>query len=186
MASAAGDSNQVAASSRARVARRSGVPLRLFAAKVLVGWLPPFVGGRLRTQVLRGLGLRVGKRSAFWHLPELIGSGALHERLTIGDDCGFNRGCVFELAAPISIGNHVAAGHDVMFLTTAPGRPDTEETAKPIVVGDGVWLGARATVMPGVTIGAGSVIAAGVTVNQDVPENTLLTGGPPISIAKWR
>jgi maltose O-acetyltransferase len=53
-------------------------------------------------------------------------------------------------------------------------------------VGDGSWLGARCTVLGGVSIGAGSVIGAGVTVASDVPPNTLMTGGKPVSLAKWR
>jgi acetyltransferase-like isoleucine patch superfamily enzyme len=54
------------------------------------------------------------------------------------------------------------------------------------VIGNGVWLGARAMVLPGVTIGKSSVIGAGVVVSEDVPENTLLTGATKLSIARWR
>jgi maltose O-acetyltransferase len=165
--------------------------MRLYAVRLLVGWVPPFVGGRMKTNLLRLAGVRIGAGSSFWDLPELRGVGKVQQRLTVGARCGFNKGCVFDLAAPIVIGDDVEVGHDVMFLTSAQGgsartRLGHDVEPKPITIGNGVWLGARATIMPGVTVGAGSVIGAGVTVNDAVPENTLLTGAPPISIARWR
>ena len=159
--------------------------LRLYGVRLAFGWVPAFVGGRLRTTALRAAGVRVGKRTAFWDLPTLLGSGRVHEQLTIGSLCGFNKGTVFDLSAPITIGNRVDCGHDVMFLTSRtrgaePLPPGEHLEPKPVVVGDGVWVGARATILPGVTIGAGVVVA------KDVPENTLLTGVAPISLARWR
>jgi maltose O-acetyltransferase len=90
----------------------------------------------------------------------------------------------------VTIGAHVSVGHDVLFLTKtharAGGRPAGASCCAPVVVGDGAWIGARATLLPGVTIGAGSVVAASTVVEQDVPDNTLLTGGQRISLARWR
>jgi acetyltransferase-like isoleucine patch superfamily enzyme len=50
--------------------------------------------------------------------------------------------------------------------------------ALPVTIGAGVWVGARAMIMPGVTIGDGAVIAAGAVVTKDVPPNTLVAGVP--------
>ena len=165
--------------------------LRLLAVGALVGWVPNFVASRVRTQALRAAGIKIGEATVFFGLPSLVGSGPVHRRLTIGEHCGFNKGAFFDLEAAITLGNHVAVGHDVMFITSDYERGPAlrragVRRAAPIVIGDGVWLGARATVMPGVTIGAGSVISAGVTVTQDVPENSLLTGTQRVSIARWR
>ena len=135
--------------------------------------------------------MSIGVASIFWGMPKLFGSGRIEKKLTIGTYCGFNEGCVFDLEAPITIGNHVAVGHDVLFLTRG-AHPGTGRQraghvkAAPITIGDGAWLGSRTTVMPGVTIGASSVIGAGLVVAKDIPENTLWTGGPPISLARWR
>ena len=56
----------------------------------------------------------------------------------------------------------------------------------PVVIEDGVWVGARCVIMPGVTIGAGSVIGAMAVVEKDVPPNTLIMGTQMISLARWR
>lgn len=49
---------------------------------------------------------------------------------------------------------------------------------RPIVIGKGCWIGARATILPGVTLGDGCVIAAGSVVNMDCNQNTLYAGVP--------
>jgi maltose O-acetyltransferase len=164
---------------------------RLLAVDMLFGLVPHFVANRVRTQALRTAGIRIGKVTAFFGLPTLLGTGNVQERLRIGDYCGFNKGAIFDLEAPITIGNHVAVGHDVMFLTSTyetgtSARRAGKPICAPITIGDGVWLGARATVLAGVTIGAGSVIGAGVVVTSNIPENTLFVGAQRVSIARWR
>jgi acetyltransferase-like isoleucine patch superfamily enzyme len=172
-------------------AEADGIHLRLASLEPLLRALPPLVAGRTRSLALRACGVRLGYASGFWGMPTLIGGGRFLTRLVIGEHCGFNQGCFFDLADRITIGDQVSVGHDVMFLTrtyklgTAERRAGPEVRA-PIVIESGVWLGARATVMPGVTIGAGSVIGASVVVATDVPPNTLVMGLQRISLAKWR
>lgn len=165
--------------------------MRLLVVEQLFRHVPPFVANRLRTQALRMTGVRIGDASAFWGLPTLVGSGAFWERLRVGSHCGFNDGCFFELEDNITIGEHVSVGHDVMFLTQSHELGQSTRRAgtprhAPIVIEDGAWLGARATVLPGITIGAGAVIGASVVVSKDVPPNTLVMGAQQISLAKWR
>ena len=52
------------------------------------------------------------------------------------------------------------------------------ELAHPIRIGDGVWIGGGAIILPGVTIGDGCVIGAGSVVTRDVSPNTLALGNP--------
>lgn len=52
------------------------------------------------------------------------------------------------------------------------------EYARPITVGDNVWIGAGVNVLPGVTIGDNCVIGAGSVVNKDIPANSLAVGNP--------
>jgi maltose O-acetyltransferase len=168
----------------------SGVPLSLI--ELALRPLPPFVGARAIGAGLRLAGARVGKSSIFWGMPTLAGSdGDVASRLQIGELCGLNFGCYFELDAPITLDDHVAVGHQVMFLTRSrsgqdPGQRGQAAGAKPIRVEAGAWLGSRCTLLPGVTVGAGSVVGASVVVREDVPPNTLLAGTRKISLAKWR
>jgi maltose O-acetyltransferase len=163
----------------------------LRAATGLFERCPPFVAARAVTLALRGLGVQIGSATVFWGMPRLVGPGDVASRLRVGTFGGFNARCFFELAAQVTIGDHVAVGQDVMFLTrtrdtTNPDQRGRCSGSAPIEVGNGAWLGARCTIMPGVKIGAGSVIGASVVVNKDVPANMLLMGTRSISLAKWR
>lgn len=52
------------------------------------------------------------------------------------------------------------------------------EYAKPITVGNDVWIGAGVSVLPGVTIGDNCVIGAGSVVSKDIPSNSVAVGNP--------
>lgn len=152
---------------------------------------PAFVAGRAATLALRAIGVSIGRASVFWGMPTLVGPGDVSSRLTVGTHCGFNVRCYFELDGEIAIGDHVAVGQDVMFLTRTRDSSDPAQRggnigSAPIVIGNGAWLGARCTILPGVKIGAGSVIGASVVVAKDVPDNVLLMGSRRVSLAKWR
>jgi len=154
--------------------------------------LPPFVGGRAIGLALRLAGARVGTSTMFWGMPTLAGSHPqLASQLQIGELCGLNFGCHFELDAPITLADHVAIGHEVTFLTRSrrsqnPHRRGEDSDAKPVRVEAGAWIGSRCTLLPGVTVGAGAVIGACVVVREDVPANTLVAGTRKISLARWR
>ena len=85
--------------------------------------------------------------------------------------------------APITIGDDCQIGPHVQLLTpTHPVEPqprrDKLEAAKPITIGDNVWLGGGVVVCPGVTIGDNAVIGAGSVVTRDIPANVVAVGNP--------
>ena len=51
-------------------------------------------------------------------------------------------------------------------------------TAKPVTIGDNVWIGYRAMILKGVTIGNNSVVAANSVVTKDIPANCIVAGNP--------
>lgn len=145
--------------------------------------LPEHSFRRLRTGVLRATGWRIGYGSVVSSVPKVYGRGRLLERLVIGEHTVINVGCQFELNEPVSIGSNVALGHGVMILTTTHSIGGRSRRAGPtrggaVHIGDGVWIGARATILPGVTVGDGAVVAAGSVVNKNVPPNTVVSGVP--------
>ncbi|WP_269327770.1 sugar O-acetyltransferase [Kineosporia mesophila] len=85
--------------------------------------------------------------------------------------------------AAIRIGEDCQIGPGVQLLTPThpidPGpRRDKLEAARPITIGDNVWLGGGVIVCPGVSIGDNSVIGAGSVVTKDVPANVVCVGNP--------
>ncbi|CAL9448755.1 Maltose O-acetyltransferase [Streptomyces sp. enrichment culture] len=85
--------------------------------------------------------------------------------------------------AAITIGEDCQIGPNVQLLTpTHPVEPqprrDKLEAARPITIGDNVWIGGGAIVCPGVTIGDNSVIGAGAVVTKDIPANVVAVGNP--------
>jgi maltose O-acetyltransferase len=84
--------------------------------------------------------------------------------------------------SPIIIGNNVHVSGEVQIETAGldfiSNPPPYPHTSKAIRIGDGVWIGSRASVLGGVTIGANAVIAAGSVVTRDVPERSLVAGIP--------
>ncbi|GGV01268.1 acetyltransferase [Actinomadura cremea] len=110
------------------------------------------------------------------------------ERLVIGKYCAIAAGTRFLMAG---------AEHPTMGVSTFPfamfGGDWTERTLDIVtgmpsrgdtVVGNDVWFGYRAIVMPGVRIGDGAIVAAGAVVTSDVPPYTIVGGDPARTIRR--
>jgi maltose O-acetyltransferase len=94
-----------------------------------------------------------------------------------------NFGLVCLDVATVTIGDDVQIGPNVQLLTpthpTEAGlRREKWEAARPIVIGDNVWLGGGVIVGPGVTIGANTVVGAGAVVVRDLPPDVVAVGNP--------
>lgn len=108
--------------------------------------------------------------------------------LSIGDGTTVGHGCGFAIGKSITIGRHclIAAGVQMLDSSGHPldptkrlaGAPPDSDDVKPIVIGDNVWIGDQAKIMPGTTIGDGAVVAAGSVVGGHVPPNVLVAGYP--------
>lgn len=110
-----------------------------------------------------------------------FGSG---RHLSLGDRSGI--GVNASLHGTIIIGHDVMMGPDVVIYsqnhqfsrTDVPMNRQGFQPERPVIIGDDVWIGARAILLPGVTIGSGAIIGAGAVVTKDVPEQAIVVGNP--------
>ena len=94
------------------------------------------------------------------------------------------------IIGPVTIGNHVNLAQGITVTALNHNFKDTSKrideqgiSTKPVVIGNDVWIGANAVVLPGVTIGRHVVVAAGAVVTDNVPDNVVV-GGVPAKIIK--
>ena len=159
-------------------------------------WLPPSTAQRpfgLGSRRLRGL--------CAAHLFDACGRFVNVERgayfgrgrgLCLGNNSGI--GIRAYIQAPVSIGNDVMMGPDVLIYTTNHRFSDRRRamvqqglaTPRPVVIEDDVWIGARVVLLPGVTIHRGAIVGAGSIVRSDVPEYAIVAGNPAQIIDRRR
>ena len=97
-----------------------------------------------------------------------------------------------KLNGKVIIGNDVIMGPEVIVYTSnhAFDRLDIaikyqgNTEIRPVIIGDGCWIGARTIILPGVKIGKNSIIGAGAVVTKNVPENAIV-GGNPAKIIRY-
>jgi maltose O-acetyltransferase len=111
--------------------------------------------------------------------------------LEIGDNSGV--GIASRIYGHVCIGDNVLMGPEVIILTSGHEyanrnmliRDQGRLPEKPVIIGNDVWIGARAIILPGVKVADGAVIGAGAVVTKDVPAYTVV-GGVPARIIKQR
>jgi maltose O-acetyltransferase len=110
-----------------------------------------------------------------------------------GNNCEVNMNCTFLDDNKIVVGNNALIAPNVQIYTAfhpanaadrfgEPKEDGSFEFCKtqtaPVVIGDNVWIGGGAIIMPGVTIGDNVVIGAGSIVTRDIPDNVVAYGSP--------
>lgn len=103
--------------------------------------------------------------------------------IEVGDNFFANFDCVILDVCKVTIGANCAMGPGVHIYTAthpieALERIKGPELGKPITIGNNVWVGGRAVLMPGITIGNNVTIAGGAVVTKDVPDNVVVGGNP--------
>jgi acetyltransferase-like isoleucine patch superfamily enzyme len=114
--------------------------------------------------------LIIGKRVAINEFNNIrVGGGEIH----IGDNC--------LISQFVSI---IGSNHTIGLNVPIRDQP-WDMTRRTVMIGDDVWIGTHAIVLPGVRIGSGAVIAAGAVVTTDVPVNAIV-GGIPANVIRYR
>jgi len=129
-----------------------------------------------------GACLRLGNEVLIGRNCILSGTDAVIE---LGDFVSMGPNCYFRTGSHIRVGSNVSVGPYTAVIAGehAFDDPDTPilkqaRVSRGIDIGDGAWLGARATILDGVSIGAGAVVGAGSLVRDDVPDWAVVVGTP--------
>ncbi|MDY0100332.1 MAG: sugar O-acetyltransferase [Bacteroidales bacterium] len=101
----------------------------------------------------------------------------------VGDKVFFNFNCVILDVMQVKIGSRTLFGPNVQIYTATHPMSFREraaglEYARPVTIGEDVWVGGSAIICPGVTIGDRSVIGAGSVVTRDIPSDVFAAGNP--------
>lgn len=132
----------------------------------------------LRARILSEL---LGYPSDVWVQPPFFCDYGTNIRL--GSKVFFNFNCVVLDVMAVTIGNNVLFGPAVQIYSathpiSAAERRTWKEFARPVTIGNDVWVGGGAIICPGVTIGDRCVIGAGSVVTRSIPSDSFAAGNP--------
>lgn len=149
----------------------------------LVGFFPSH---HFRRFFYRIGGMRIGKGSAI-HMGAVFYNAT---NISIGKDTIIGENAVLDGRAKLTIGDHVDFASEVMVYNSEHdiNEVDFAKAEKvelgPVIIGDYVFVGPRAIILPGVKIGKGAVVGAGAVVTKDVEEMSIVGGVPAKEIGK--
>ena len=100
--------------------------------------------------------------------------------IEIGVNSVINQKCRLDNRGGIKIGRNVSISPEVHLITAEHDilSKQFDGVKEPIIIGDHVFIGTRAIILPGVNIQGGAVVAAGAVVTKNIPENAIVAGVP--------
>ncbi|WP_367343829.1 DapH/DapD/GlmU-related protein [Methanomethylovorans sp.] len=105
-------------------------------------------------------------------------------KLSIGRNCFINRGVQFDCSGRVSIGDNCSIGFNVLVTTSTHlekdrvGEDGHTVIGEDVIIGNGVWIGANSTILPGTEIGDNCIIAAGAVVKGKLDMSGVYAGVP--------
>jgi acetyltransferase-like isoleucine patch superfamily enzyme len=157
----------------------------LLACNVLAKVLPDGRAMRLRAALVRTISLSVGPGTRFYGWPTLQSSpqGTRKLRLKVGAECTVGRRVILEFGELLTIGDRVTLADGAVILTTTHQLGPKEHRAGPLVrtpvtIGNDVWIGTNAIILPGVALGDGARVLADSVVNASVAPGITVSGIP--------
>ena len=143
------------------------------------GWFP---FGGIKVRLLRLFGAEIGEGVVIKPQVRI----KYPWRLTVGDHCWIGQNVWIDNIEDVTIGSHVCVSQLAYFCTGSHDHSRTtfDLSAKPIVVQDGAWVGARALLLGGVQVHANAIVAAGSVVTKNVETAVIVGGNPAQPIGK--
>jgi maltose O-acetyltransferase len=138
-----------------------------------------FVPASLRTKLLRLYGFPISREVCIWP-----GASIRSKKIQIGTGVFINVGFYYDGCDILQIGDNIRIGPYVRIITAAhkigpsSQRGSIEVVGRPVRIGNGCWIGANVTILPGVTIAKGCVIGANSLVTRDTDPDGLYLGSP--------
>lgn len=154
---------------------------------LLVRWLPGFEGIAIRSFFYRLLFARLEGFAFIYPGAWLDHSFNIHA----GRSLAVNTGVFISARAPITFGNGVLVGPNVVIVSSnhrfdRPDLPISEQGHElaPITIGDDCWIGANAVILAGVKVADGTIVSAGAVVTRDTEPYSIVAGSPAQAIGE--
>ena len=153
---------------------------RLYIYRLFSSLLPETSCWGVKRWLLRWAGAKIGKNVRICSSAKIIGSG----ELSIGDDTWIGQNVLIAASGKVQIGKNVDIamltfiGNGTHKLDFEGERCAGEGINLNVTIGNGCWLGARVTVLPGVEIDEMSMIGAGAVVTNKIPAKVVAVGIP--------
>ncbi len=143
---------------------------------MLLRWVGYIPSHTIRKFKYRLAGIKIGKGSTI----HMKANFFQPKNIEIGDDTIVGDNTFLDGRAKIKIGNHVDIASSVMIYNSEHDleSEDFKAREESVEVGDYVFVGPRAIILPGVRIGKGAVVAAGAVVTKDIPDYAIVGGVP--------
>jgi len=149
---------------------------------MLLRWVGLLPSHSLRRFFYRLAGVKIGEGSTI----HMWANFFKPSNIDIGEDTIIGDHCFLDGRAILKIGNHTAIASQVLIYNSEHDVNDPKFTAieQPVIIGDYVFIGPRAIILPGVKVGDGAIVAAGAVVTKEVLPKTIVGGVPAKEISK--
>ncbi len=152
----------------------------LDAELMVLRWVGNVPSHLFRNFFYRLAGIKIGKGSTIHMWANFFDPN----NITIGEDTIVGDHIFLDGRASLIIGNHVDIASQVLIYNSEHDleKEDFSARVESVQIGDYVFVGPRAIILPGVKIGKGAIVAAGAVVTKDVPDFAIVGGVPAKAI----
>lgn len=151
-----------------------------YAFRVMNGMLASeLVPASIRTRLMRAAGFPISKSTTIW-----AGANIRSRKIVTGEQVFINVGFYHDGYDLLTIGSRVKVGPFLRVVTAAHSvgpstqRGSIEVSGKPVRIGNGCWIGAGVTLLPGVEVADGCIVATGAVLHESTEPDGLYAGNP--------